>query len=85
MSSRILSAVLEHIAASLNDNWNEYAEGHWIAPSRKEGFGYLNAVRDAIASDAPKRPNVLPEDVGLKPDESGFEKWIGQFPKPNSP
>jgi hypothetical protein len=69
----------------LLDNWNEYAEGHWIAPSRKEGFGYLNAVRDAISPDAPKHPNVLPEDVGLKPDESAFEKWIGQFPKPNSP
>ncbi len=69
----------------LLDNWNEYAEGHWIAPSRKEGFGYLNAVRDAIAPDAPKHPNILPEDVGLQPDESAYKKWIGQFPKPAVP
>jgi hypothetical protein len=69
----------------LLDNWNEYAEGHWIAPSRKQGFGYLNAVRDAVAPDAPKHPNILPEDVGLKPDESAFEKWFGQFPVSTPP
>lgn len=68
----------------LLDNWNEYAEGHWIAPSRKEGFGYLNAVRDALAPDAPKHPNILPEDVGLQPDESAFEKWFTQFPRPET-
>jgi hypothetical protein len=68
----------------LLDNWNEYAEGHWIAPSRKEGFGYLNAVRDALAPDAPKHPNILPEDVGLQPDASAFEKWFSQFSIPET-
>lgn len=30
------------------DNWNEYGEGHFIMPSAKNGFGYLDAVRSAL-------------------------------------
>ena len=59
----------------LIDNWNEYAEGHWVAPSRKEGFRYLNAIRDVFAPDAAKRPNIMLEDVGLAPDESAYQEW----------
>jgi hypothetical protein len=60
----------------LLDNWNEYAEGHWIAPSRREGFGYLNAVRAVFAPDAPPPVNVMLEDVGLEPDESAHQAWM---------
>ncbi|WP_339204168.1 discoidin domain-containing protein [Paenibacillus sp. FSL K6-3182] len=44
----------------LLDNWNEYAEGHYIAPTEKYGFDYINAIR-RIFSDATTEPdNLLP-------------------------
>ena len=30
------------------DNWNEWDEGHFVAPSHKFGFKYLQAVREAL-------------------------------------
>ena len=38
----------------LLDNWNEWGEGHYIAPYREYGFGYLDAVRK-VFSDASRR------------------------------
>ncbi len=35
------------------DNWNEYGEGHFIFPTKKEGFAYLNAVKDIFAISFP--------------------------------
>ena len=29
------------------DNWNEWDEGHYLLPSAEDGFGYLQAVREA--------------------------------------
>ncbi len=60
----------------LIDNWNEYAEGHWVAPSRKEGFRYLNAIRDVFAPQASGHPNVLPENVGIPRDETAYNHWL---------
>ncbi len=49
------------------DNWNEWSEGHYIAPYREYGFGYLDAVR-RVFSDAPeKHLDLIPEDIGLGP------------------
>src|SRR5664279_942286 len=33
----------------LLDNWNEWSEGHYLAPHRQYGFGYLDAVRKVFA------------------------------------
>lgn len=30
------------------DNWNEYCEGHFLAPSNISGFGYLDMVREVF-------------------------------------
>ncbi len=54
------------------DNWNEWSEGHYIAPYREYGFGYLDAVRrvfaDAPEADAPgKHIDLIPEDIGMGP------------------
>jgi len=65
----------------LIDNWNEYGEGHWVAPSRKEGFRYLNAIRDVFAPQAAGRPNAMLEDVGLIPDESAYKTWLEKMHK----
>ena len=51
----------------LLDNWNEWGEGHYLAPYREYGMGYLDAVRNAF-SDAPKNHvDLIPEDLGLGP------------------
>ncbi|MDR1959627.1 MAG: glycoside hydrolase family 99-like domain-containing protein [Planctomycetaceae bacterium] len=49
------------------DNWNEWSEGHYIAPHREYGFGYLDAVR-RVFSDAPEdHTDLIPEDIGFGP------------------
>ena len=51
----------------LLDNWNEWGEGHFIAPYREHGFGYLDAVRRVFAGSPADHVDLLPEDVGLGP------------------
>lgn len=51
----------------LLDNWNEWGEGHFIAPSRQHGFAYLDAVREVFATAPAEHIDLLPEDVGLGP------------------
>ncbi|MDR2117212.1 MAG: glycoside hydrolase family 99-like domain-containing protein [Planctomycetaceae bacterium] len=47
------------------DNWNEWSEGHYIAPYREYGFGYLDAVR-RVFSDAPEQhEDLIPSDIGF--------------------
>jgi len=49
------------------DNWNEWGEGHYIAPHLSGGFKYLQAVREVFT----KRDNLpdyrLPQTLGLGP------------------
>jgi hypothetical protein len=49
------------------DNWNEWGEGHYIAPHLSGGFKYLQAVREVFT----KRDNLpdyrLPQQLGLGP------------------
>ena len=49
----------------LLDNWNEWGEGHFIAPCREHGFGYLDAVRNVFSTAPREHVDLLPEDVGL--------------------
>ena len=56
----------------LLDNWNEWGEGHYIAPYREYGFGYLDAVRK-VFSDAPEpHVDLLPEDIGRGPYDKPY-------------
>ncbi len=64
------------------DNWNEWDEGHFVAPSHKFGFKYLQAIREVFT----KRDNLpdyrTPRDQGFDnynkswktPDFSNFNK-----------
>lgn len=57
----------------LLDNWNEWSEGHYLAPHRQYGFGYLDAVR-RVFSDAPaEHTDLLPKDVGLGPYDAAYK------------
>jgi hypothetical protein len=57
----------------LLDNWIEWSEGHYLAPHRQYGFGYLDAVRK-VFSDAPKdHVDLIPEDIGFGPYDSAYK------------
>ncbi len=58
------------------DNWNEWGEGHYVAPSREHGFGYLEAIRQTFAPNSPKPVNLLPEDIGMGPCEESYNRWL---------
>ncbi len=49
------------------DNWNEWGEGHYIAPYREYGFGYLDAVRNVFSAAPTAHEDLLPEDIGMGP------------------
>ena len=49
------------------DNWNEWSEGHYIAPYREYGFGYLDAVRRVFSDTPEEHEDLIPEDIGLGP------------------
>ncbi|MDF1516243.1 MAG: glycoside hydrolase family 99-like domain-containing protein, partial [Anaerolineae bacterium] len=54
----------------LLDNWNEWAEGHYIAPHAYGGFKYLQAVREVFT----ERDN-LPDY--RSPQQLGFGPYAG--------
>lgn len=55
------------------DNWNEFGEGHYLAPTRQLGFEYLDAIRKAFAPQAGEHADLLPEDVGQGPYQTLFK------------
>ncbi|HOX39836.1 MAG TPA: glycoside hydrolase family 99-like domain-containing protein [Candidatus Brocadiia bacterium] len=60
----------------LLDNWNEWGEGHYIAPYREYGFGYLDAVRK-VFSDAPEaHEDLIPEDIGMGPYDKAYRETM---------
>ena len=47
------------------DNWNEWDEGHFVAPSHKFGFKYLQAIRE-VFTDRGNLPDYrTPQDQGF--------------------
>ena len=47
------------------DNWNEWDEGHFVAPSHKFGFKYLQAIREVL-TDCNNLPDyIAPHDQGV--------------------
>ena len=66
----------------LLDNWNEWGEGHYIAPYREFGFGYLDAVRK-VFGDAPEpHVDLIPEDIGMGPYDTAYKKHMQEQPRP---
>jgi hypothetical protein len=62
----------------LLDNWNEWGEGHYLAPYREYGFGYLDAVREVFAPGAGPHVDRLPEDVGLGPYDTAIRSAFSE-------
>ncbi|MGA2257243.1 MAG: glycoside hydrolase family 99-like domain-containing protein [Thermoguttaceae bacterium] len=61
----------------LLDNWNEWSEGHYIAPHREYGFGYLDAVREVFSDVPNKHVDLLPRDVGMGPYDRAYKPPVG--------
>ena len=51
----------------LLDNWNEWAEGHFISPHAAGGFGYLQAVREVFTNRGNLPDYRTPAMLGLGP------------------
>ena len=62
----------------LLDNWNEWGEGHYIAPYTEYGFGYLDAVRKALSAAPAAHLDLIPEDVGLGPYDNAYRQFVAQ-------
>lgn len=62
----------------LLDNWNEWGEGHYIAPYREYGFGYLDAVRHVFATTTDDPPDLLPEDIGRGPYDTAVRSHFAK-------
>ena len=62
----------------LLDNWNEWGEGHYLAPYREYGFEYLDAVR-RVFTDAPEpHTDLIPEDIGMGPYDNAIRAQMQQ-------
>lgn len=57
--------------------WNEYGEGHFFAPSSKEGFGYLNAIRDVFTSSGEKTNEATPSQKSIARMEAFYPNGRG--------
>ena len=57
------------------DNWNEWGEGHYIAPYREYGFGYLDAVREVFTQAPKEHTDLIPEDIGMGPYDSTYSAY----------
>jgi hypothetical protein len=62
----------------LLDNWNEWGEGHYIAPYREFGFGYLDAVRKVFSSAPEPHVDLIPEDIGMGPYDTAYKAHLQQ-------
>jgi len=60
----------------LLDNWNEWGEGHYIAPYREYGFGYLDAVRKVFSDGTEPHVDLIPEDIGFGPYDTAYKTNI---------
>ena len=57
----------------LLDNWNEYGEGHYIAPTKGDSYGYLDAV-GAVFS--PNWPSVVPSSIDTMPNVTAIPQML---------
>ena len=47
------------------DNWNEWDEGHFVAPSHKFGYKYLQAIREVFTACDNLPDYITPQDQGF--------------------
>jgi len=65
----------------LLDNWNEWGEGHYLAPYRECGFGYLDAVRKVFSTAPQAHEDLIPEDIGMGPYDRAIREHFARETK----
>lgn len=60
----------------LVDDWNEWGEGHYLAPCREHGFEYLDVLRRVFTDAAEEHTDLTPADVGLGPYDTAYYEWL---------
>ena len=56
------------------DGWNEYSEGHFVAPAAGYGFQYLQAIRE-VFTECDNLPDYrLPQTLGLGPYDQEYSE-----------
>jgi len=60
----------------LLDNWNEWGEGHYLAPYTEYGFGYLDAIRKVFTEGPIGHKDLIPEDIGRESYEKAYREWL---------
>ena len=55
------------------DNWNEWGEGHYIAPHLSGGFKYLQAIREVFTNRDNLPDYRIPETLGLGPYDKNID------------
>ena len=56
------------------DNWNEWDEGHYVAPSHEFGFKYLQAIREEFTIRDNLPDYRTPQDMGLLNYNNSWEE-----------
>ena len=56
------------------DNWNEWDEGHFVAPSHSFGFRYLEAIREELTARDNLPDYRMPQDLGF----TGYNRTWGE-------
>ena len=65
----------------LVDNWNEWGEGHYLAPCREHGFEYLDVLRRVFTNAPRDHADLIPDDVGLGPYDAAYRAWLDEMRK----
>ena len=60
----------------LLDHWNEWGEGHYLAPYREYSLGYLDAIRKVVTDAAVAHRDLIPEDIGRGPYDTATRKLL---------
>ena len=56
------------------DNWNEWDEGHFVAPSHEFGFRYLQAIREELTARDNLPDYRTPADIGITGLNTSWEE-----------
>jgi len=72
MADGMPESALGHRCVML-DNWNEWCEGHYIAPHLEGGFKYLQAVREVFTTRDNLPDYRLPQSLGLGPYDQNID------------
>lgn len=54
--------------------WDEYAEGHYFAPSQGSGFGFMDAIYDVFVGDKP-HTDILPTEKQKDRFDNRYPSW----------